>query len=167
MLNWSVKEKLLLESPLWGTKHGEYTSRQRILKADEKAKIAGVVRGGLKDLVFFLEMTGCRPFSEAAVVTAAMIDWEEGSITFAKHKTEHQGKTRVITCRRLCLNGLNNWQRFPVGPLLATQTGNEWTRRTACRAMRRSSPGEAGQVEPHGSGTYLHHRLPGQRHDTR
>ncbi len=136
--NWSVKEKLLLESPLWGTKRGKYTSRQRILKADEKAKIAGVVRGGLKDLVFFLEMTGCRPFSEAAVVTAAMIDWEEGSITFAKHKTEHQGKTRVIYLPPALLERLKQLaQRFPVGPLLRTQTGNEWTRRTACRAMRR------------------------------
>jgi integrase len=136
--NWSVKEKLLIESPMWGTKRGTYKSRQRIIKAEEKAKIAAVAKGGLKDLLFFLEMTGCRPFSEAAVVTASMIDWQECSITFAKHKTEHQGKTRVIYLPPALLERLRELaEQYPTGPLLRTQRGKGWTNVTGCRAMRR------------------------------
>jgi integrase len=49
-----------------------------------------------RDFFEFLEQTGCRPFSEAALITPAMIDWTEGTVTFVKHKNARKGKTRVI-----------------------------------------------------------------------
>src|SRR5262245_36793358 len=87
-LNWGVRKGRLLESPLWGARSGAYRRRERILRAEEKKKIHQVLKGGLKDFVNFIEMTGCRPFSEAAKVTAAMIDWADGSVPFEQHKTE-------------------------------------------------------------------------------
>lgn len=137
--NWGVNQaRLLIESPMWGMSRGRYERRERILKPEEQAKITAVVKGNLKDFLFFLESTGCRPFSEAGKVTAEMIDWKDGSITFAKHKTAKSGKRRVIYLAPALLERLGQLAVLhPEGPLMRTKTGREWNRPAAAKAMRR------------------------------
>jgi integrase len=136
--NWGVKNGLILESPLWGMPRGRYERRERILSAAEREKIRGVVKGNLKDFLCFLEFTGCRPFSEAATITADMIDWDQGSITFLKHKTASKGKRRVVYLPPTMLTHLKELAReHPDGPLFRTRAEKPWSRPAAAKAMRR------------------------------
>jgi integrase len=96
-LNWAVDQGYLTHNPLGRLKAGSYHRRERILSQEERAKIKVCVRDqAFSDFIFFLEQTGARPFSEAAKVSADMIDFAEGTITFRKHKNARKGKTRTI-----------------------------------------------------------------------
>jgi integrase len=137
-LNWGVKRRLLLESPFWGMERGHFRRAERILTADERRRISAVATNGLADFIQFVSLTGCRPFSEAAKVTAAMIDWQDKSITFEQHKTAHKGKRRTIYLTTALLARLRQLaEQHPEGPLLRTATGREWNRPAATKAMRR------------------------------
>ena len=88
--------------------------------------------------LFCLEHTGARPFSEVAKLTAAMIDWEDASVTFADHKNKKKGKARIMYLTPDLLKKLRELARErPEGPLLLTQKGRPWTRQAATKAMRR------------------------------
>jgi integrase len=96
-LNWGVDQGYLTHSPLGRLKAGSYHRRERILTPEERFEIKKHIRDGMfSDFFFFLEQTGCRPFSEAAKITPEMIDWTESSITFTKHKNARKGKARTI-----------------------------------------------------------------------
>jgi integrase len=136
--NWAVKRGKMIESPLWGMERGRYERRERILTPEEKQKIKAVVKGGMSDFLFCLEQTGARPFSEVAKVTASMIDWQEGTVTFSQHKNKKKGKTRVIYLTPDLSKKLKELARErPEGPLLLTRNGRQWTRQAATKAMRR------------------------------
>lgn len=137
-LNWCVKLGHLAESPLWGLPRGKFKRRERILKPWEKEKIRAIVKGNLAEFLYFLEMTGCRPFSEASLVSKEMIDWEEGSVTLERHKNSSKGKRRVVYFPPQLLARLQELAKvYPEGPLLRTKQGRPWGRPAACRAMRR------------------------------
>jgi integrase len=125
VLNWAVAEGYLRYSPLARMKVGQMHSRERILTKEERARVlAGIKNYTFRMFVRFLEQTGCRPYSEAAQVTADLIDWEGGSIPLEKHKNARKGKRRVIylndeakaILRELC-------ERRPAGPLFVTCHG--------------------------------------------
>jgi integrase len=96
-LNWAVDQELLPSNPLVRVKTGSPHRRERILTAEERRKVREAVRDReFKNYLFFLEQTGCRPFSEAGQLTAELIDFGDGTITFPKHKNARKGKKRVV-----------------------------------------------------------------------
>ena len=75
-----------------------------------------------------MELTGARPFSELARITAAMVDWKDETISFGELKNEKKGKTRTIyldpdmmaLLRRLAV-------KHPTGVLFRNTKGKIWT----------------------------------------
>jgi integrase len=135
--NFGVERRILIENPLKGVKRGTYENKERILTAAEKDKIRNAARGNFKDFLFVLEQTGARPFSEIGTLTAAMIDWEQGSVTFEKHKNKKKQKTRVLYLPpsiKGLLSGLS--ERHPHGTLFRTRDGFPWSRASASQALR-------------------------------
>jgi integrase len=138
-LRWAVEEGLLARDPLPNMKVGQMYGRERILTADEKKKIIEAVRDQtFRDFVLFLEKTGARPYSEASSVTAAMIDWDAGSITLAKHKNARKGKRRMIYFTEDVEEMLRRRvERYPEGPLFLTNRGIPFNNRNTHGRLRR------------------------------
>jgi integrase len=130
-LNWGVNQDYILLNPLRKLKRGDFLRRERILTPDERQRIRDTLPENARDFVFTLEQSGMRPFSEVARITAAMVNFKDGIITFEKHKNSKKGKRRVVyltpvlldLLRRLALN-------YPEGFLFRTRTGRHWTRET-------------------------------------
>ncbi len=143
-LNWAVEEGHLRDHPLGKMKTGDFLRRERILSADEKARIRGAVRakGDLADFLLALELTGARPFSEMAAVTAGMIDWASGTIPLKRHKNAKKKKKRTIyitpeleaLLRRKC-------GERPEGPLFVTRLGNAWSAPSLCYHLKNLEEG--------------------------
>ncbi|MBX9581286.1 MAG: site-specific integrase [Gemmataceae bacterium] len=96
-LNWAVEQGYLADNPLRRLKCGSFHGRERILTREERDGVRRLARRqNFKDYLSFLELTGSRPYSEAAAVTAAQIDFAAGTITLEKHKNARKGKRRVI-----------------------------------------------------------------------
>ena len=138
--NWAVEQSYLPHSPVARLKTGSYHRRDRILTSDERRRIRDSFRDAeFRDYLYFLEQTGCRPFSEAGRLTAAMVDRAEGTITFPKHKTAKKGKTRVVymtpevaeLVRRRCLERSD-------GPLFRTRNGKPYTNYNTAQRLRRA-----------------------------
>lgn len=139
-LNWAVEQGTLQFSPLARMKVGQMHGRERILTREERAKVLAAIRHNktLKLFLRFLEQTGCRPYSEAAQITAEMIDWQEGNIPLKKHKNARKGKRRVIylteeakeILRELCADR-------PEGALFRTRTNRPYNRSNILNAFRR------------------------------
>jgi integrase len=137
-LNWAVQQGYLTTNPLAKLKRGDYARRERILTVDEKKRVREWLPEGVREFIYALEQTGARPFSELATVTAAMVDWQAGTITFVKHKNAKKGKKRVIYLTdglQAVLRKLAD--RFPVGPLFRTRTGRAWGKGSVSKWMRR------------------------------
>ena len=120
-------------------KVGTMLHRERILTPAEAEKINAEVAGtAFGDFLFILEHTGMRPFSEAGRVTAAMIDWTNGSITFKKHKNGKKGKRRVVYLAAPALGKFRELAaRHPDGPLLQRMHGGGWDRLNSHQHFRR------------------------------
>jgi integrase len=138
-LNWAVEQGYLPYSPLTRMKVGQMHGRERILTKEERQLIMAAVRNKMfKRFLTFLEQTGCRPYSEAAQISSAMIDWEEGCVPLAKHKNARKGKRRVIylteeakaVLRELC-------KERPEGPLFVTRNGIPYNRSNIIGTFRR------------------------------
>lgn len=96
-LNWGVRQGLIPRNPVEYLGVGSYTNKERILSKKEREVISGAVRGQeFKDYLRVLELTGARPFSEIAALTAEMIDFDGGVIVFTEHKNAKKNKTRTI-----------------------------------------------------------------------
>jgi integrase len=96
-LNWGVKRQLLKENPVKTLDMGSYHSSERILSRDERERIRGAVRGQeFRDYLRVVELTGARPFSEIAAITAEMIDFDAGVIELKRHKNARKGKKRTV-----------------------------------------------------------------------
>jgi len=124
--------------PLKAVKPGATWRRERILTPDERTRIkAAVLHAPFRNFLTFLELTGCRPFSEACAVTADMVDWEAGSITFVKHKNARKGKTRVVYLAPALVPLLKEWCRTrPKGPLFTNRRGNVYNRSNVTTTVR-------------------------------
>ena len=129
-LTWAVFEGHAPANPLARVKSGATHRRERMLTKDERDAIkAAVPDAPFRNLLTFLELTGCRPFGEAASVTASMIDWAAGTITFEKHKNARKGKTRVVYLVPALQELLKGWcAAKPSGPLFCTRTGRAYNR---------------------------------------
>lgn len=139
-LNWAVREGHLPATPLVGMTIGQTHGRERILSKEERARVLAAVGHNRTFELFlrFLEQTGCRPYSEAAQITAAMIDWVAGSVPLTEHKNARLGRRRVIyltdaakaVLRELC-------DLRPEGPLFHTRHGVPYNRSNIIKAFRR------------------------------
>jgi integrase len=96
VFNWGVSEDYLTESPLKKLKRRKIARRERVLTEEEEKTLLKNAAGCFRDYVFVLLKTGMRSFSEAAKLTAKMIDWAEGKAEFKEHKNAKKGKDRVV-----------------------------------------------------------------------
>ena len=137
-LNWSVNQGYLAANPLAKLKRGEFTRRERILSAEEKGRIRAWLPEGIREFIFALEQTGARPFSELARVTAEMIDFRLGAVTFKKHKNAKKGKRRVIYLSDPLAELLARLAaERPHGLLFTTKLGNPWNNGNVMKWMRK------------------------------
>lgn len=95
-LNWAVAQGYIAGHPLTKLKRGSHKKRERVLTLAERETIRANVKPDFRDFLFALEQTGARPFSELALLTADMIDWEGKTVTFKQHKNAKKGKKRTI-----------------------------------------------------------------------
>lgn len=139
VLNWAVEQGTLPYSPLARMKVGQMHGRERILTRDERERVLAAVKNPtFEPFLRFLEQTGARPYSEAAQIEAAMIDWDEGCVPLKKHKNARKGKKRVIyltdgakaILRELCA-------ARPTGPLFRTRHDRAYNRSNLIKAFRR------------------------------
>jgi integrase len=137
-LNFGVRKLGLPPHPLKHVRAGSCDRRERILTDEERAKVRGAVAGPFADFVRALELTGARPFSEVAKVTAADCDLVAGTWTLQKHKNRRKKKVaRVIylvpemveLTRRLM-------KSRPAGPLFGNRSGRPWTRQALTARFR-------------------------------
>jgi integrase len=138
-LNWSLEQGLIPSNPLARVKTGSPHRRERILTSEERRMIREAVRDAeFKNYLYFLEQTGARPFSEAGQLTAEMIDFGDGTITFQKHKNARKGKKRLIYMapdiqeflRALC-------SERPDGFLFRTSRGRPFDNHNTTQRIRR------------------------------
>lgn len=131
VFNWAVAEDYLSESPLKKLKRRKVARRDRVLSADEEAKFLAASDGCFHDFIVVLLGTGMRPFSEAAKLTAKMVDWEEGKAILKEHKNAKKGKDRVVYFPPEVLHVLKRLAReHPDGPLLRNARSAKWARDT-------------------------------------
>jgi hypothetical protein len=91
-LNWGLEQGHISSNPLAGMKTGGFHHRECMLGREERESVtAAVTYAPFRNLLTFLELTGCRPFSDATQLTAGMIDWKAGTFTFEKHKNARNG----------------------------------------------------------------------------
>jgi integrase len=137
-LNWGADQEIIAANPVPKLKNGSYSRRERILTADERERIKAAASKPLRDFLEALELTGARPYSEIGSLTADMIDFETGTITFVKHKNAKKGKKRVIYItpqfeallrKRLAMN--------PTGLVFRTQKKGPWNADAMCEWMRK------------------------------
>jgi integrase len=127
-LNWADREGLVDGHPLRKLKAGRYDRRERILTTAEKDAIRAAVPPYLLDFLDALALTGARPYSEVARLTAAMIDWGAGVIPLARHKNANKGKPRTVYLTPP-LEALlrRKAAEHPTGLLFRTRRGVQWT----------------------------------------
>lgn len=93
--NFGVREGYLPASPMKGVRKGKFARRERMLTAAELDAV--VAESCHADFLTVLRITGMRPFSECAVLTAGHLDREKKRAVLVRHKTaEKTGKPRVI-----------------------------------------------------------------------
>jgi integrase len=156
-LNWAVEQGYIVGHPLGKLKRGSHKRRERVFTSEELKRIRETVRPDFADFLLALELTGARPFSEMATVTAAMVDLSEETIRFADHKNEKKGKPRTIylvpdlvaLLRRLA-------ERHPTGLLFRNSKGNAWTSHDATRRLHHAT---AKLGIPQGTIYAVRHRL--------
>jgi integrase len=127
VMNWAVARQHLSANPLRTLKKPKVRRRERVLSTEERGLILKSVSPRFREFLTVLEQTGCRPFSEAAKLTAAMLDWEKGRAVLRNHKTAGKGKPRVIYFPPAVLEVLRGLaDEHPTGPLLRNRLGNAW-----------------------------------------
>lgn len=129
VFNWAVEQGLIESNPIKSLKKPTAKWRERILTAEERAKIFGSITDqAFRDVITALEQTGARP-GEIRVVTAANVDLKNGVWVLTKHKTSKKThRPRVIyltpamqelTARRI--------KQFPTGPIFRNKFGQPWS----------------------------------------
>jgi len=75
-------------------------------------------------------------------LTAARIDWENGTVTLEKHKNAKKGKTRRVFFTPETLTILRGQaERFPEGLLFRTRWGTPWNRNNVRNEIVRACDG--------------------------
>lgn len=139
-LNWAVEQGYVAGHPLGKMKRGSHRRRERVFTAEELKRIREAVRPDFSDFLLALELTGARPFSEMATVTAAMVDWSEETIRFTDHKNQKKGKSRTIYLVPDMIALLQRMAvRHPTGLLFRNSKGNAWTSHDATRRLHHAT----------------------------
>jgi integrase len=143
MLNWAAEQKLIPENPLRSIRKPPKKRRNRVLTAEEREYVYGLIRDEqFRQLVFAMLDTGCRP-SEVMAVTAAHVSRDGSRWVFEEHKTDREGEARVVylsPAMQELTRGLI--ALYPEGPLFrSTRRFNgarrPWTRNgVRCRFKR-------------------------------
>jgi hypothetical protein len=109
------------------------------LTKEERERVLAAVRNEtFKLFLRFLEQTGARPYSEAAPITAEMIDWDGECIPLKKHKNARKGKKRVIYLTDEAQAILRELVEMrPTGPLFRTRYDHAYNRSNIIKAFRR------------------------------
>jgi integrase len=137
-LNWGSHEGIITANPIPKLKNGTYARRERILTTGERERIMAAASKPLRDYLQALELTGARPYSEIGSLTADMIDFEAGTITFEKHKNAKKGKRRVIYITPRFEELLRKrLAKHPTGLVFRTQKGGHWNADAMCEWMRK------------------------------
>ena len=129
MFRWAVEEERLTLNPLQSLRKPPQRSRgaEAVITPDEHARLMEAATPALRDVLFALRVSGCRP-SEATSVTAADFHGEQAVWILHSHKTAAEtGKPRIVyltpelvtLCRSLA-------KRYPTGPLFRTSKGKPW-----------------------------------------
>lgn len=135
-LNWGVTQGYIDAHPLGRLKRGSHKRRERVFTAEEMRRIKEFTNPFFRDFLTGLELTGARPFSELARVTAEMVDWDTNTITLVEHENDGKGKSRTIylvpemvaLLRRLA-------DEHPTGLLFRNTKGKLWTSHDATRCL--------------------------------
>ncbi len=128
-MNYAVEQGRISVHPIKAVRQGQMKSRQRIVSEAEWEKIWNRATGTFRDFLFALKKTGMRPYSEAAKITAAMVDFEEGVIRFEEHKNAKHGKKREVICTPELLEILKRLaKKHPAGLLFRNRYGDPWTK---------------------------------------
>lgn len=136
VLNWSVEQGYIRSHPLTKLKRGAHKRRERVFSTEELKRVREFTNPKFADFLLGLELTGARPFSELAKVTAHMVNWDEKTITFGEHKNEKKGKTRTIYLVPRMLELLRRLaEKHPTGPLFRNCRGKAWTSHDATRRL--------------------------------
>lgn len=137
--NFGCEQGYLDQNPIKKLKRKKTGRRHRVLTEDEKARIKAGGSEDFRDFIAVLEGTGCRPFSEAAKLTAADIDFGKGRAVLAKHKTAKKTeRPRIIYFPAALLARLKELaERWPTGPLLRNRLGNGWRANTFQKYVKR------------------------------
>ena len=131
-MNWAVAEQRVARNPLKGVKRKKTKRRERIVPPDHLELILTRGPQRVAALLRVVAGTGMRPFSEAAKLTAAMIDWEGGLVKLEKHKNAKKGKDRVVFFTPDVLELLKaQAAQYPEGLLFRTRWDTPWNRNNA------------------------------------
>jgi integrase len=140
LFNWAIADQRLVVSPIKGIKRGHFKRRERIIPPGQQTKILNECGPELRDFLTMLSLTGARPFSEIAKLTAEGVDFDNGLILPEQHKTAKMGKPRIIVLvpealvivRRLA-------DQHPTGPLFRCSTGRPWYRQLVNQSLHRAA----------------------------
>ena len=138
VFNWAIREGYLAESPVPGLRRRKYAKRSRVLLPAERDRVMEAAPPYFRDFLDFIALTGCRPYSEAAKLTADMVDWENGRVILLNHKNAKHGKPRVLYLPTKLLERLKELaDERPHGALFRNSVGKEWTRHNGNGFLRR------------------------------
>lgn len=135
VLNWGVRIGHLTENPIKKLSGGTVARRDRIVTAEQLARIKDLVKPNFRDFLTVVEQTGARPYSEIGRLEAKDIDFEKGSATLTKHKTSKKtGKPRVIYFTPAALEVLRRLSdRYPTGLLFRTKRNSGWNQNNSMK----------------------------------
>lgn len=128
LFRWGVDQEMLIKNPIHGLKKPPIRSRGALalVPPEIHSRLMDAARPALRDVLLALYLTGARP-GEVVVVTAREFIPEAAVWILTRHKTAHEGKSRVIhltaemivLCQDLAA-------KYPQGPLFRTATGRPW-----------------------------------------
>jgi integrase len=138
-MNWAVAEQRVSRNPLKGVKRKKTKRRERIIPPEHVELILTKGPQRFASFLRVLHLTGMRPFSELAKLTAAAIDWDQGLVKIEKHKNDRKGKDRVVYFTPETLALLREQARkHPEGLLFRTRWGTPWNRTSGGAELRRA-----------------------------
>lgn len=139
VFNWAADQDYLHVNPLKKLKRRKTGRRNRVLSEEERTAIMGAVSQDFRDFLELLHLTGCRPFSEGAKLTAADVDLEKGRALLVKHKTHKKtNRPRLIYFPPPLLEKIRERaERYPTGPLFRNRLDAAWTADTVGKYVKR------------------------------
>lgn len=130
---WGKREGYYPLSPLAAVRYRKVARRERMLSQQEVDKVIAASRPRWQEFFTVLYLTGMRPQSEAAQLTAEMLDRERKRAILVKHKNRRKtGRPRVIYFSQAAWEIIERLaEKHPTGPLFR----NKLNRPLCSRAM--------------------------------